>query len=435
MKLTRFLLLSLTAALAFAQQPTQDENSTQWSPVTLSGEFFEHDYVNWFAYTDGVYDSYAPVSTRSGQVVDNGSFGWEIGAGVSASHEIRDGNISISYRGDYRDYQNGFYGTGTDQNLGISFIKRLNRRWTVAASVGGGIAFYGATIFSNTPGTTNLVSNNPFASETKFLSAGGTITYQQSRRLSYVVGGSYFLQRFNYAGAIGSDGVNASGSVYYRTTARTTIGATYSHSYFNFQEGAGTENGDTVQASVSHVFPNHWNASVSGGVTRSNMSGTSIFAASLLFPGIDFGPGVYIAERFNETTSFPSFSGTVSRNFRHSNFYATGGQGLSAGNGYYLASKALYFDGLYSVAINRRETVSISGAEYRLSSVANTVATQYSSSSLTLAYGINLMRYFGVNARYDFIHYGSLTPNPSINDNRLSFGINFSSKSVPLTIF
>ncbi len=316
-------MLPLTAALAFAQQPTQDENSTQWSPVTLAGEFLEHDFVNWFAYTDGVYDSYAPISSSNGRITNNGSFGWEIGAGVSASHAIQNGNFSISYRGDYRDYQNGFYGTGTDQNLGISFVKRLSRRWTLSASLGGGIAFYGGTVLSNTPDATNILTNNPFATETKYLATGVTMSYQQSRRLSYVVGGNYFLQRYNYAGAIGSAGVSASGSVFYRTSIRTTVGGTYSHSYFNFQRGVGTENGDTIQASISHVFPNHWNASVAGGVTRSNMSGTSIFAASLLFPGLNLGPGLYVAERFNETTSFPSFSGTVSRNFRHSNFYAT----------------------------------------------------------------------------------------------------------------
>lgn len=430
MKFPRLLLLSLTATLALAQQPNQDENSTEWSPVTLAGEFLEHNFVNWFAFTDGVYDSYAPISTNQSNM---GSFGWDIGGGVNANHVLQNGDFSISYRGDYRDYQNAFYTSGTDQNLGLSYVKRFSRRWTLSASVGGGINLYGSTFFSSTPGETNIVQNNPFASETKYLSTGLSLLYQQSRRLSYAVSGSYFLQRYNFPGAIGSEGVSASGSVYYRTTIRTTIGATYSHSYFTFQNGVGTENGDTVQASVSHIFPDHWNASVAGGVTRSNISGTSLIPADLIFAGI--GPGVYIAEHFNETTSFPSFSGTVSRNFRRSNFYVTGGQGLSAGNGYYLASKALYLNGVYSIAINRRQNISVSGAYYRLSSVSNTVATQYSNSSFTLAYGASLMRYFGVHARYDFIHYGSLVPNPSINDNRLSFGVNFSSRSIPLTLF
>ena len=102
MKSLRLVLLSLTAALAFAQQATQDENSTQWSPVSLAGEFLEHDYVNWFGYADGVYDTYAPIS-RNGKTTNNGSFGWEIGGGVSVNHAFRDGNLSLSYRGEYRD--------------------------------------------------------------------------------------------------------------------------------------------------------------------------------------------------------------------------------------------------------------------------------------------------------------------------------------------
>jgi hypothetical protein len=438
-KLPRLLLLSLTASLAFAQQARQDENSTQWSPVTLAGEFLEHDFVNWFAYANGVYDSYAPAF--NGGTTNNGSFGWEIGGGVSASHAFRDGEFSLSYRGDYRDYQNSFYTTGTDQNLGVSYSKRLARRLTLSTSLGAGIAFYGSTFFSSSSsGSATVVPNNPFSSETKYLSTGVSLSYQQSRRLSYVVGGSYFLQRYNYAGAIGAAGTSGSASAFYRTSARTTVGATYSHSYFAFQRGAGNANADTVQASVSHVFPDHWTASVSGGVTHSSVSGlvslpTGLPAGTILAPGVTVGPGGYIAGRYQQSTSFPSFSGTVGRSYRHSNAYASAGQGISSGNGYYLASKSLYFNGLYSIAIRQRQNVSFSGGYSRLSSVANTVSAIYSSSSLTAAYGISLMRYFGVNAHYDYIHFGSLSPNTGINDNRLAFGINFSSKSIPLTLF
>jgi len=431
-KLSSLLLLSLTASLAFAQQAHQDENSTQWSPVTLAGEFLEHDYVNWFAYADGVYDTYAPISTN-GQTTNGGSFGWTLGGGVNVNHEFRDGQLSLSYRGDYRDYASSSYSTGTDQNLGVSYVKRLARRWTLSTSLGAGISFYGGTFSSNSPNSTNILVNNPFASETKYLSAGASISYQQSRRLSYVASGSYFLQRYNYPGSIGAEGVSGSGSVFYRATARTTVGATYSHSYYTFQRGVGTTNGDTIQASLSRIFPNHWTASVSAGVTFSRISGTSVLPAGLFFSNV--GPGVYLVQHFNESTSFPSFSGTVGRGFRRSNFYATAGQGLSAGNGYYLASKALYLNALYSIALTKRQNVGLSGGYNRLSSVSNTVSTQFSSSSLTAFYAVNLLRHFGLNARYDYVHYGSLSPYPSVNDNRLSFGVNFSSRSVPLTLF
>lgn len=432
MKLFRLLLLSLAASLVFGQSH-QDENSTQWSPVTLAGEFLEHDFVNWFGYVNGVYDSYAPISRNTG-TTNNGSFGWEVGGGVSATHAFRDGDFSLSYRGDYRDYQNSFYSTGTDQNLGLSYIKRLTRRWTLSTSLGGGISFYGGTFFSAASNATTIVPNNPFSSETRYLSAGANISYQQSRRLSYVVGGSYFLQRYNFQGAISSQGGSGSGSVLYRTSVRTTVGATYSHGYFSYQGSSGTANSDTIQATVSHVFPNHWTGSLAGGVTHSTISGIAQMPVFVINGGT-LGPGGYVPGQYHQSTSFPSFSGTVGRAYRHSNVYASAGQGISAGNGYYLASKTLYVNGVYSVAIQRRQNVSFAGGYNRLSSVANTVAVDYSSSSLSASYGVNVIRYVGLNARYDYIHYGSLNPNPSINDNRLSFGVTFSSKSIPLTLF
>lgn len=433
MKLFRLLLLPLAATLAFAQQAQQDQESTQWSPATLAGEFFDHDFVNWFAFADGVYDTYAPYSRPNGQLVDNGSFGVEVGGGVNAIHSFRDGQFSISYRGDFRDYTSATYTSGTDQFLSLAYSKRLGRRWTLSTSLGGGISFYGDTFFTDSSNSTSLVANNPFSPETKFLSAGVSLTYQQSRRLSYVLSGSYFLQRYNYAPAIGLTGTSGSGSVYYRTTARTTIGGTYAYSYYTYQRGVGVANINTAQASVSHQFPNHWFASVSGGVTVSASSGISEIPVNIMLNGQLISG--YLIGPYKSTTSFPSFSGSVSRSFRASNLSISAGQGISPGNGYYLASKALYANGVYSRSINRRTNFGVAGGIYRLSSVANSVALSYSSASITGSYSVNLMRYFGVNANYSFIHYGSLTGYGSVNDNRFSFGVNFSSKSIPLTMF
>ena len=410
------------------------ENSTQWSPVTLAGEFLEHDFVNWFAYADGVYDTYAPFAQPNGQIGNNGSFGWQIGGGVNATHAFRHGQFSLSYRGDYRDYQSSFYSTGTDQNLGVSYSTRFARRWSFSTNLGAGISFYGGTVFSNPSDSTTVVSNNPFAGETKVLSTGASLSYQQSRRLSYSVSGGFFAQRYNYANAIGSQGLSASGSVSYRTTARTSIGGSYSHNYFTFQRGVGQASGDTVQASVSHQFPDHWSASVSGGVTRSSISGVSIYPVNNVLVNGQLVNGYFVGP-YKESTSFPSFSGSVSRGYRHSNISFSVGQGLSPGNGYYLASKSLFMGGVYSRSIMGRQNIAFAGGYSRFSSVSNFVSGTFSTSSLTASYSINLIRYFGLNASYNYVHYGALTAFNGVNDNRLAFGVNFSSRSIPLTLF
>ena len=436
MKFSAVLIMSLTSITALAQQPqtqapsSQDNSQGAFSPVSLASEFFEHDFFNFYAFGDGAYDTYAPLQNGHS---NNGAFGWDVGGGVNGVHTFRDASLSLSYRGDYRDYKSSFFGSGTDQNLSLAYGKRLGRRWTFGVSTSAGIIFYGGTFFSVEPTLTGIVPTNPFTSETKFLSSGLSLSYQQTRRLSYSFSGSFFLQRYNYAGAVGTTGGSGSGSVFYRITSRTTVGGTYSHSYFVYQANAGQAQIDSIEATLSHQFHSHWSVSLSGGVTRSGVSGTAFVPVVLMLPGGQTVGG-YQVGKYNTVSDFPSFSGTVSHGYHRSQFSVSAGQGIVAGNGYFLASKSQYLNGVYSYSY-RRSNISAGGGYFRLSSVANSVSNTYSSSSLSFNYGVSLMRYLGANFRYDYVHYGTLNPYTGITDNRLSFGFSFSSKSIPLTLY
>ena len=45
------------------------------------------------------------------------------------------------------------------------------------------------------------------------------------------------------------------------------------------------------------------------------------------------------------------------------------------------------------------------------------------------------MRHLSANARYDFVRYGTIGTFSTVSDNRFSFGVSYSSKSVPLTLY
>jgi hypothetical protein len=79
--------------------------------------------------------------------------------------------------------------------------------------------------------------------------------------------------------------------------------------------------------------------------------------------------------------------------------------------------------------------LSFGGAFTRLTSVANTVSSQYSTATASASYGFNIVRYVNGNVRYDFIHYDNLYSLNGLNESRFSFGFSFDSKSVPLTLF
>ncbi|MBV8828264.1 MAG: hypothetical protein JO108_03455 [Acidobacteriaceae bacterium] len=436
MRIRAVFLLLLLAALASAQQAPQQ--ATVWKPVTLADQFFEHNYFNYYAFVNGVYDSYAPVFNSNGQVVNNGSFGYNVGGGISGYHAFKDGFFSIAYSGDFRNSTTYYWGSGTDQNLSMSYLKRINRRWTINAGTSGGIYFYGTGVNSYLPSSGTFVQTNPFSTETKFLGAGLTLSYRQSRHLSYVVSGNFFLQRFNYPGSIGTTGGSGTGSIVYRVSPRLTIGGSYSHSYFGYQLNAGDAVVDGYYGNMSYAFPKHWFVNASAGVSHSDTVGVASLPVSLIIQTPN-GPqtvGGYVLGRYESTANLPAFSVGVSRVYRTSSFSVSGGQAIVSGNGYYLASNSLFFAGVYSRTLRtKRANLSISGNYNRFHSVANTVGVNYSTAGIGASYGYNIFRHVSANFRYDFIRYGNLAPYNAVNDNRLSFGFSFSSQRIPLTIY
>ncbi len=438
LKFPALLLISLVPVVSFAQEPTTASaappNASGPNPiVSLASEFFEHDFFNIYAYGSGVYDSYAPVE-RNGQTVNNGSFGINVGGGIDTVHSFQNGEISLSYAGGYQDYQNSYYSSGITQNLSLGLVKRLSRHWTFSWSAGAGIYRYGGTFLNSDQTASNTIVSNPFSPATKFLSTGIGLTYQQTRRLSYSFSGAFSLQRYNYPGSIGATGGSGSASVSYRLQPRTTVSGSYVHSYFQYQRNAGQATVDGVSLNLTHYFPNHWTVGVSGGISRSNANGIVTVPVTLII-GTQ-AVGGYVLGTYHQVTYIPSFSVSASHNFHHYIVSLNGGQGVApGGNGYFLSSRSDYLNGVASHSFNRRSSLSAGGGYFRLASVANSVSSSYTTTTISANYGINLFRYVGTFVRYDFVHYGTLRPYNGVSDNRISFGFNFSSKSIPMTLF
>lgn len=414
-----------------ATSPPEDQ-STQENPVTsLASEFLEHDFLNVLLFADLVYDT-EPIALSNGKTQNQGGVGFDGGGQIQAQKRFRDGFVSLSYRGDYRDYTSSVYPSGTDQSLALTFVKRLGPRWTFTANANAGIFLYGGTFFAPQSQEVSYEQTNPFSTESKFLSGGLGLTYRQTRRLSYIFNGQFYLNRYNIPGSIGSTGATGSVSVQYRTTAKTTLGGTYSHTYFTYQHNSGQVQADTVAATLTHNFSGSWLVSLVGGATRTDANGTItipvvILQGNTLLPGYETGT-------YNRVATFPSFQASLIRSRRRSSLSLSGGQGITSGNGVYLTSKNLFINGYYSYSM-RRSNLSFGGGISHLTSVANNISYTYTSTSFSANYGYNLTRHLGLNARYDYVRYGTLGSVGSQSDNRLMVGLYFTSKSVPMTLF
>ncbi len=386
------------------------------------------DFFNFFAFANGVFDS---NGAYLGAAHSGAGVGTEVGGGASGYHQYAKGTLSLDYRGDYRSYATSGFGSGTDQNLAF-FYQRLGKRWNFDVGESAGIFYAGGTFYSTAPAIQNpsvLVPLNPQSAETRFEGTTLTATYQQSLRLSYEFSGSYFLNRYTGFESIGSNNIIGSGSTIYRITRRTSVSGTYSHSNYHYQHGAGDSNVDSGFATLSHQFASHWQVSASGGVSRSNSSG-NISIPLLLQQNQELIP-IYVTGHYNQTTIYPYLQGTVVRLMRHSTVSVSGGQSIGPGNGFYLASKTINVNGYYMYTM-RRSNASVGGYYSRLSSAANAINARQAAIGIDASYSYNLIRHLGMNLRYDYLRFSNLGNLNVPSDSRISFGVYFTSKDIPI---
>lgn len=425
-------LLSIAAAILSAQDSTPSPStslSDSTRGITAATQFFDHDFINVYAYGNGIWDSHVPEVNGTGY---QSGVGWDAGGGLTATHTFHDGSLSINYRGGYTEDRSLGFGGGQQQTLSFAYEKRLNRRWTLGASVSGAILSYGTSFYSGTS-VASITPGNPLSPQSRFANAGLSLTYAQTRRLSYVFSGSYLLNSFNLAGAYSTHGGSGQASVYYRLTARTTIGGTYSHSYFSYTGNGGTTNVDSGSLTYSHIFPEHWQVDLSAGVNRAHSMGTVEVPVAFAFNG-QIITGYYTGP-YNRVVYSPVFQGVITHGFRRSSASLSGGQGVMSGNGLYLTSRDQFVNGTFSFS-NRHSNLSFGGNYVRMSSISNSISQVYSYYGFSAGYGINLIRYVSANLRYDLIHYdGLLDLTKSTTQSRVTFGISLSTKSVPLTLF
>src|SRR5882757_187562 len=119
-----FVVAAATVVAQEASTPEPDADSgIRGLPVTLAGQFFDHDFVNYTLFANVVLDTNL-ATLQGAQTVNGNGVGYSVGGGVTASHLTRNSAFSLSYRGDYRHYGSGGYGAGTNQNLALDYTVR-----------------------------------------------------------------------------------------------------------------------------------------------------------------------------------------------------------------------------------------------------------------------------------------------------------------------
>jgi hypothetical protein len=394
-----------------------------------------------FVDVTAVYDTgLATVSVNDqGQLATAAAAGVEIAGGISGTHSWEHTLLGIDYRGAFRDYDRQTFYDGTDQSLRLGLTHKLARHYTFSLRESGGL-------FSREFGLIGLPSTIPydptssyipqtdfFDNRTIYLSTQADLTIQLSTRLSLNFGGDGFLARRRSTALYGVTGSAARGDLQYRITKRTTIGAGYSFTWFDFTRVFSGTWLNTFVGSYAVRLSRSTEFTAFAGAMRAE---TRFIQTVPLNPVVAAVLGVSEGNVIEHSIStVPTFNARLSRAVRTGVLFVGGNRTITPGNGLFLTSRSTSGYGGYTYTGLRRWSFDLTGSLDRSTSIANVIG-QYNDyggqvqASRQVSRAVHAIMSFGAR-RYSSPSFSGY--NRPIYDARV--GVGFSPGDLPLRIW
>jgi hypothetical protein len=258
------------------------------------------------------------------------------------------------------------------------------------------------------------------------------LTWQQSARLSYALGGEGFIVRRSSLALAGLNGYNARANVAYRLTRRQTVSAAYDYTYFDFQRLFGNAKVQTATLGYSVGLSRKWDFSMKAG-------GARVEALGLTQVSIDPAIAAIIGRDVATVTFFrvlyaPEFDLRLIRRFDRSSVIVSYSLGVVPGNGVILTSKQNAGTLAYSYTGFRKLTAGANASYNELSSVGQTLG-KYTNLQGGVALTYKLVQATHLEVRYDYRHYTTQDTIFQKDASRISIGLAFSPGNTPLAIW
>ncbi len=426
MRLARTITFLVLSASAWCQEPASPGPPEEAGPAVLSrGETpaaeISAPQVDFrpFAQISGVYNkglTGVTVNSRGEPVGDN-SFGVELTGGVSGVHSWKHTVLGVDYRGSLYHYANANYYDGTDQTLLFSISQQLSRHtsFSLRQTAGTFTRNFGLLGLNQTvlfdPSLSYIPIGNYFDNRTFYLSSQADYRIQKTARLSFDLGGDWFLNRRRSSALYGVTGTSARGDTEYRLTRRTTIGAEYSYTHYKYHGVLSGTDIHSVVGNYSVRLTPRIEFSAYGGVMRSEITYLQNVAIDpIIALLIGRSLGTQVVHRIDWV---PNVSGRLSRSFSRGIASFSAGRSVTPGNGLFLTSTITTLSGGYNYTGFRGWTVDAQAGYQRARSLGNVIGNYGSTSGgVTFARRLTAMLHlvceFQVR-RYqssDFTNYG-----------------------------
>jgi hypothetical protein len=394
-----------------------------------------------FVELSAIYDTgLSGVEVNSqGQLGDEASAGLQITAGISGTHSWRHTKIGLNYRGSIQRYDHTTTLNSINQSLMLGIVHQVSPHVAVTLNENLGLysQSYGAEGLAQTvpfdPSTTYAPTSDFFDNRTEYLSTQANVIVQKTARLSFSLGGDGFLVERSSSALYGVTGASAHADVQYRLTRRSTIGANYTFTHFDYIGVLSSSDLHGVSGVYSVRLSRSLEFSGSGGFFRvetrfiQNVPIDPAIAALIGTP-----EGTVVLDRIDHVVSG---SGRLSRTFSKGVAYVSGGRGVTPGNGLFLTSVSTSAMAGYNYTGLRRWSFGVSAGYNRADSIANVLGTYGSYNGKLTASRQIVRNVHGIVSfsarRYDSVDFSLY--NRFIYDVRV--GVGYSPGDIPLRIW
>jgi hypothetical protein len=388
-----------------------------------------------FVSASGIYDTgLQPYSVDgTGHLVTvGGLYGTEVSVGAYGTHNFHHARLGLDYQGAYRHYSEKSFYDGSDHTLALGYSYQKSRRLIFDMRQAAGTVSQGTNFAGVLPTISDAIvtpASLLFDNRVNYIQSSLDVNYLLSAHTTATFGGDGFGIWRKAQGLVGMHGYMLHGAIQHRVTQRTTVGANYQHSHFDFPKAFGESDINSLTATFATQFGQYWTFTADGGAYLAEVQGLQRVAVS---PEISALLGVSSRiETFYQKSVFPQWGAELKRQF-HRAFLSVGYQsGVSGGNGVYLTSRQDSAIAGFSYTAARKWSLSATGGYARLQGIGQDLQPY---SQFTGGGGItySITRPIQAFARYDARHQ-EIVQGVYLQDSyRATIGVSFSPADIPL---
>jgi hypothetical protein len=390
----------------------------------------------------GIYDTGlagVAVVNAQGDLANQASAGIAVTLGISGTHSWRHTRLGLDYRGSVQEYNQQTYYDTITQSLMMGVTHQFTRRVALSLRETAGMFSqnFGLIGLPQTagydPNSAVIPTTDFYDNRTVYFTSQADVTIQKSARLSFDFGGDGDLVRRRSSALYGVNGASARGDLQYRWTRRTTVGAMYTYTHYDFTNILGGSDVHSGVITYATALSRWWEFSGFAGFARvENRFIQEVPLAPPIQALLGYATGTQLAYSLSYV---PNVQARLSRTFSNGVAYVLGQRMVTPGNGLFLTSTITSLMAGYNFTGLRRWSFGAIGGYTKAESLGNVVG-QYDTASGGFTASRQITRAVHALASFTGRRYSSPTftnYNRPVYDVRI--GLGFAPGDIPLRIW